>query len=671
MAIHYVRHHHQVDSSEAANHIHLEDIDPTQMTTLQRFIVGEYLTHLGKNGIPHRDFISANQAYTLKRHGMTYTFTLTKSLLRFRRNAFADPYRFEVISEVPRDPANGSFGRVLPTQGRLAIQKNLVALFKTAAKRVIKIQTHTHDWKADKIDREAELTRALPHTHAKQAIHEHQESYIVMRRFESMSLETLLLKIKRKEWYLTSVQKMNIVRALLSRLQTQIHDHDMIHCDIKPANIMIDIDEATKEIKAVNYCDFGLSKFTKEVIKESGGSPFYSAPEQFKDAFEKTNLSDPSSDGFALAIVIGQLFGIANPRGVWPSATRMIPWIHYNEGDLYTDTPKQPILPLLQALTKRKQSERCSIKEASEKLETIRIAEVLKTVHDPILQGKLLVANQQARIARKLLNATNIKIQDIQSIIDTHLKAIDQEPRAVQEFIETLDVQAFKGLHTKTEILAKTNAIMKEFATRMDYLLQVHQSLHDLVAKYKNKKTSDYCPALAAEANKLLKRVDAVLEKNKKFAVNVDDIVALSERFEKEKTALSSLLETDAKAEDTFHFSPHFVESIHTREKLREFLTHAIEQYEKSGKISHIRKNDIQDIKDLIHRSNNTDEMIELVEVRLQYIKKGYFEREYLNLFPSSRLVNHIKKAIQSYKNWTIRVAHHVTEESASCRISL
>lgn len=100
------------------------------------------------------------------------------------------------------------------------------------------------------------------------------ELCIVMQRVRGESLQDLLTREKR----LDPVVTLNIAIQLAQGLAA-IHIAGMVHCDIKPANILVEHDR-NNELHA-HIIDFGLAHFLQD--QSSGkffGTPTYTSPEQ-------------------------------------------------------------------------------------------------------------------------------------------------------------------------------------------------------------------------------------------------------------------------------------------------------------------------------------------------------------------------------------------------------
>lgn len=120
--------------------------------------------------------------------------------------------------------------------------------------------------------------------------HEQYQVTIVMEMAENGSLRSILKDCDNT--------KRQIILVGIARGMMFLHQNKVIHCDLKPDNILID-----KDFKP-HITDFGLSKFTKIISNLSDslnfrGSPYYMAPEVIKD--ESNNVK---SDVYSFGIIM-------------------------------------------------------------------------------------------------------------------------------------------------------------------------------------------------------------------------------------------------------------------------------------------------------------------------------------------------------------------------------
>ena len=132
--------------------------------------------------------------------------------------------------------------------------------------------------------------------------------YIVMDYAAGMTLEKYLDSHRK----LSHDVVLEVVRRLAEALD-YAHGKNMLHCDVKPANIMVDIDGET--VKSVQLLDFGLSRKIRESYQMTTGkgnakpigSPAYMSPEQWGDSKRYGNVSS-KSDQYSLAALTYQMF---------------------------------------------------------------------------------------------------------------------------------------------------------------------------------------------------------------------------------------------------------------------------------------------------------------------------------------------------------------------------
>ena len=135
------------------------------------------------------------------------------------------------------------------------------------------------------------------------------ERYLVMEIADQGSLDARIEKLHR----LPELQVLDIGIKIAQALDAALQ-HDMLHCDIKPGNILFNAEHQPKLV------DFGLARKTdaeQESAEFTRGTPYYVAPEKIKREPE-TFLSDMYSLGATLyhAITAHVPFDAATPDEV-------------------------------------------------------------------------------------------------------------------------------------------------------------------------------------------------------------------------------------------------------------------------------------------------------------------------------------------------------------------
>src|SRR5436190_11894931 len=122
--------------------------------------------------------------------------------------------------------------------------------------------------------------------------------FIVMEFVDGENLEALLQRVGR----LPQRKAMDIAREICAGLAAS-HDREVIHGDLKPANIMIDGRGHAR------ISDFGLSALAADMTRRTliAGTPAYMAPEQ------RRGQMSVRSDVYALGLVLEELLkGLRN-----------------------------------------------------------------------------------------------------------------------------------------------------------------------------------------------------------------------------------------------------------------------------------------------------------------------------------------------------------------------
>ena len=192
-----------------------------------------------------------------------------------------------------RRVARGGFGDVY--EGYDTIEGITVAL-KLPLGRVVKEEN------LDDFRREVRITAKLDHPNILPIKNADfiDKVFVIVQPLGEQSLEDRMSK------RMSLAKRLDYIDQMLAGL-AHAHEHGIIHCDIKPDNMILFPDGRLR------LADFGIAKFARKTIQASAsGSVGYMAPEQA--------MGKPSarSDVFSAGLVIHQLLTGKLPQ--WPFA---------------------------------------------------------------------------------------------------------------------------------------------------------------------------------------------------------------------------------------------------------------------------------------------------------------------------------------------------------------
>lgn len=121
-------------------------------------------------------------------------------------------------------------------------------------------------------------------------------------QWETRTLERLCGHVDHREGW-------RLVRQIADALG-YLHRHQIIHCDIKPSNILL-TDETPFNIK---ICDFGQSRGLSAEGFEPVGTPLYASPEQLRDPRDSTDGKGFRWDVYSFGVVAYKLLTGNLPR---------------------------------------------------------------------------------------------------------------------------------------------------------------------------------------------------------------------------------------------------------------------------------------------------------------------------------------------------------------------
>ncbi len=181
-----------------------------------------------------------------------------------------------------------------------------VRLGRKAAIKVIRHGHHSDAQYLARFEREARAIAQLNHPHIIQLYRFGQADdllYMAMQYIEGASLAVVLSSYRADGQYIETEEAARLVREIGTALD-YAHQKGVIHRDVKPPNIMLDI--TARAILA----DFGLV-----LIKADGtrggvlGTPHYIAPEQARSSAN----AGPTSDLYSLGVIMYEMFTNTRP----------------------------------------------------------------------------------------------------------------------------------------------------------------------------------------------------------------------------------------------------------------------------------------------------------------------------------------------------------------------
>ncbi|KAK6459492.1 serine-threonine protein kinase [Scheffersomyces xylosifermentans] len=201
-------------------------------------------------------------------------------------------YRYEVLSML----GNGSFGNVIKSKDH-KYKNRLVAT---------KIIKNDLNWSLQAIN-EIKMLKFLNEKEVNENILKYYSHFnfrshmCIITELLSLNLYSLLEVTKFRGFSLNVIQ--SITNQILNGLQ-YMHKYKIIHCDVKPENIMIKLPNVpTEDSLLVKIIDFGSSCYHNEISYTYIQSRFYRAPEVILGA----NYSE-KIDVWSLGCVIAELF---------------------------------------------------------------------------------------------------------------------------------------------------------------------------------------------------------------------------------------------------------------------------------------------------------------------------------------------------------------------------
>ena len=247
--------------------------------------------------------------------------------------------------------------------GELWVARNLSTDAEVAIK-LLRPHRADDDHAAERFRHEAELGAKLTHRNVTRVfdllVDDDGALVLVMELLHGRTLEAAY----KEKGTLTSHEAIEIVVPILGALQ-HAHDRGVIHRDVKPSNIFLDVDPDGHTTPKL--LDFGIAKTHDfSALTHTGealGSPRYMSPEQVR----ANKQLDGRSDLFSIGVVLYEIITGENPFDA-PSPTAALAQVLELEVDPDPRIEPRLWLEIQRALAKQPYERHASAKELADAL---------------------------------------------------------------------------------------------------------------------------------------------------------------------------------------------------------------------------------------------------------------------------------------------------------------
>lgn len=518
---------------------------------------------------------SADPARTYLREGDTLQtgtgdeITLTHSLINIPkfnpRTRKVEPHYY-VFSDTPSSRlGRGNFGSVFKILGSIQLNPDHTLTHykphQPNKKRVVK-KSHPLNGSVQAVAstindliNESNLQRRLISTHTKGpqigyasgSSHQPQPiGFIVSAELRQQPLHDLL-KSDQQNPLLTVEKRIQLTKNLIRALNEQLQDNRIVHCDIKPENIMVDVN--TLE---VHFIDFGLALDfeTAEQLSSIRGTASYIAPETILDY---QNSSE--SDIYSLGAVIAEVWG-AKPLATPDMVGRLNPieYITNMHRAIRAGNTQTPLVNLFGRITDAELSkdEKKTVKNTIKKLMAHDPNDRLHPDHAHRIFSHLEIGKktQDFRLTAQAKQAYAVGMRAYRELHDTRLQqqknsftrmlkavakidSVADNELAIRTYLSALGVNSFQTAEiaespNKKERIKNTALnIIEDFIKNIETLLLFNQ-----VAEINLPNTKTETDArLLNSVNMLFAEVNYLWHKEKKTSVTFDSLAQLNTHF--------------------------------------------------------------------------------------------------------------------------------------------
>lgn len=267
------------------------------------------LNHLLSSGTVNSVW-HADISYECTYKSVKYKVTFSQSIIKLPPKRGKNYCRYKIFDPSVEPAGKGGYGITYPLTGSVKF-KSADFLVKFGSNKVVKVQKHPTDAYVASIVKEYKaLNRAghlAPCVPIFSADSQGKKSYLIMDCAKGIPLEKILhpekyLSIAEQLPELTVEKRIELTLAILQAIKTQVTDRGLIHRDIKPGNILVDLSTSPPTVTVIDY---GFAITMEQQDYRRLGTRAYRAPESFVDKPVYTPKADVYSTGRVLSYLWG------------------------------------------------------------------------------------------------------------------------------------------------------------------------------------------------------------------------------------------------------------------------------------------------------------------------------------------------------------------------------